>query len=380
MEKATPERGGSVSSMGNSDLRWETTSQLDIGYDLGILKDRLNLTVDVYRKTTFDLLLNANVPYYTGFQRVFRNIGKVQNQGLEITLNSVNVRKRDFEWRSNFNISFNRNKILQLADDENNMLSMKNWSSGFSETPLYMAKVGGPAALFYGYIFDGVYQYEDFDQTPSGDYILKNDRPDNGDPRELIQPGDVRYRDLDGDGMITDGDRTVIGRTLPIHIGGFNNDFRYKNFSLNVFFQWSYGNHVYNANREIFEGNRLNSIIINQYASYEDRWTPENPSNTLFRVGGMGPAGTYSSRVIEDGSFVRLKTVALAYRFNPRYLQAIRLSDLEVNVAAQNLFTWTNYSGTDPEVSIRHSILTPGFDFSAYPRARTLVFGLKATF
>src|SRR5690606_26453869 len=140
-------------------------------------------------------------------------IGKVQNQGLEITLNSVNVRKRDFEWRSNFNISFNRNKILQLADDENNMLSMKNWSSGFSETPLYMAKVGGPAALFYGYIFDGVYQYEDFDQTPSGDYILKNDRPDNGDPRELIQPGDVRYRDLDGDGMITDGDRTVIGRT-----------------------------------------------------------------------------------------------------------------------------------------------------------------------
>jgi len=377
---ATPERGGSVSAMGNPDLRWESTSQLDIGYDVGFFDSRLNLTVDVYRKTTSDLLLNANVPYYTGFSTVYRNIGKIQNQGLEITLNTVNIKNRDFEWRSNFNISFNRNKILQLADNENNMLSMKSWQTGFNETPLYMAKIGQPAAVFYGYVFDGIYQFEDFDQTPSGSYILKNDRPDNGDPRNLIQPGDVRYKDLDGDGTITDGDRTVIGRTLPIHMGGFSNDFRYKNLTLNVFFQWSYGNHIYNANREIFEGNRLNSIIINQFASYVDRWQPDNPSNTLFRVGGRGPAGTYSSRVIEDGSFLRLKTVSLAYRFNPRYLHAIRLSGLELNAAAQNLFTWTNYSGMDPEVSVRHSVLAPGFDFSAYPRAKTLVFGLKATF
>src|SRR5690606_32347864 len=141
---------------------------------------------------------------------------------------------------------------------------------------------------------------------------------------------------------------TAIGRTLPIHVGGFNNDFRYKNFGLNIFFQWSYGNQIYNANREMFEGNRLGRSVINQFASYLDHWTPENPSNTLYGVHGRGPAGTYSSRVVEDGSFLRLKTIALTYSFTPRVLHGIGLNNLQLRLSAQNLFTWTNYSGMDP--------------------------------
>jgi len=158
-----------------------------------------------------------------------------------------------------------------------------------------------------------------------------------------------------------------------------NNDFRYKNFDVNLFFQWSYGNNIFNANRMIFEGNMLAKLNLNQYANVKERWTPENPSNTLYRVRGEGPK-VYSSRVIEDGSYLRLKTISLGYNFDKRFLDRIKLRTLRLSIAAQNLLTWTNYSGMDPEVSVRNSALTPGFDYSAYPRGRTIVFGLRTSF
>ncbi|MGC4235108.1 MAG: SusC/RagA family TonB-linked outer membrane protein, partial [Niabella sp.] len=190
---------------------------------------------------------------------------------------------------------------------------------------------------------------------------------------------DIKYVDQNGDGVVNDKDRVVIGRALPVHIGGFNNNFSYKSFSLNIFFQWSYGNDIYNANRLAFEGN-FGNREINQYATYANRWTEENQNNTYFRTGGQGPSGMYSSRTIEDGSYLRLKTAQLSYNVNKNIVKKVGIKSASLYVSGQNLLTWTKYSGMDPEVSVRNSTLTPGFDYSAYPRAKTLVFGLKADF
>lgn len=230
----------------------------------------------------------------------------------------------------------------------------------------------------YGFVFDGIYQTSDFDVSPAGAYSLKGNVVDNGNTRNSIQPGDVRYKDINGDGTINAKDQTVIGRGLPLHVGGFSNNFTYKGFDLNVFLQWSYGNDIYNANRMVFEGNALAKINLNQFATYADRWSPTNPSNSIPRVRGEGPK-VYSSRVVEDGSFLRLKTVSLGYKFSDSFNKKLKIKSLRIFASAQNLVTFTSYSGMDPEVSVRNSALTPGFDYSAYPRARTIVFGLNTS-
>ncbi|OUN76062.1 SusC/RagA family TonB-linked outer membrane protein [Alistipes sp. An54] len=366
-------------SLGNNDLTWESTDQVDVGLDLRLFKNRFSLTVDWYQKITRDLLLNANLPYSSGYTTVYKNIGKIRNRGLEITLSTVNVKTRNFEWTSDFNISFNRSRVLALAEGEENYLSKISFTGDFNATYLYLAKVGQPIAQFYGIQWDGVYGYEDFDRDSAGNYVLKKNVPTNGNARETIQPGDIKYVDQNGDGVVNDQDNVVIGRCEPIHIGGFNNNFTYKNLSLNVFFQWRYGSDVMNANRIIFEGNYANKSI-NQYKSYVDHWTPENTDSRNFRVGGRGPSGVYSSRTIEDGSFLRLKTLQLSYTLPEKFTRKIRLKTVQVFLAGQNLWTWTNYSGLDPEVSTRNSALTPGFDYSAYARNRIYTAGVKIVF
>ncbi len=234
--------------------------------------------------------------------------------------------------------------------------------------------------MFFGYLSDGLYQVDDFDKSASGVYSLKLSEPTNGMARYRVQPGDIRYKDINLDGVVDEKDRVVIGRVLPKHSGGFNNNFSYKRFDLNIFFQWSYGNQIYNANRMMFEGNVNNKANLNQYASYNDRWTTDNQDSKMFRTGGYGPSGYYSDYYLEDGSFLRLKTVSLAYSLPVRLLGPTFVKSLSATVSAQNIYTWTKYSGMDPEVSVRNSALTPGFDYSAYPRARTLVFGIRAGF
>lgn len=380
---ANPTRGAVLFSYGNEDLRWETTLQSNIGYDLSLFKGRLNLTADVYRKVTKDLLIEANLPYSTGLTNIYnratayKNIGKLRNQGLELSLNTTNFDKKNFKWTTNFNISFNQNKILELYEDIASIAAQVAFDSDFSNTPSYLSPVNQSAGQMYGLIWDGVYQYEDFDQI-LGTYILKDNITTNGQARSTIQPGDIKYKDINGDMKVDLADFTVIGRGNPIHTGGFTNNFNYKGFDLNVFFQWSYGNDIINANRLIFEGNAKRSRALNQYASYAERWQPDNPSNTLFRTGGQKDA-YFSSRVVEDGSFLRLKTVSLGYNFDATWVKRMRIKSFRTYVSAQNLHTWTNYSGSNPDVSTRHSVLTPGFDFASYPLARTLVFGISAS-
>ncbi|NGM63213.1 TonB-dependent receptor [Sphingobacterium sp. SGG-5] len=376
----TPTASVNTNRFGNENLRWETTKQTDIGLDLALFKNKLNLTVDVYRKNTHDLLLNANVPYSSGYSTIYKNIGLIRNEGLEISLSTTNLKKKHFIWTTDFNISFNRNKVLGLTDDEEQILSDVSWTSTYNSQPLYMAKLGGSAASFIGYVWDGVYQYSDFNVLLNGTYVLKNGVPTNGLDREAIQPGDMKYVDINDDGIMNEQDIVEIGRGIPVHIGGFNNNFSYKGFSLNVFFQWSYGNDIFNTNRIMFEGNSEGRGHLNQYASYVDRWSPDNQDSRNYRAGGQGPRGVYSSKYVEDGSYLRLKTVALSYNLSQSLVGKLKMNGLELYASAQNLYTWTNYSGMDPEVSVRHSTLTPGFDYSAYPMAKTLVFGVKAKF
>lgn len=374
----TPIYGTIPGSIANPHLKWEATEQMNIGYDVGILKNRINATIDLYKKTTKDLLLYSEIPNYTGFGNVYKNIGSISNRGLEVTINTVNVKTKAFEWNTNFNISFNRNRIERLAEDQDNFIR-KLYIYG-QTSPLYVSKIGYAAGMMYGYVFDGIYQLEDFDNPSPDNYVLKASIPDNGtEKRELIRPGDIKFKDLNDDGKINSYDRTVIGNGVPLHIGGFTNNFIYKNISLNVFFQWSYGNDIFNANRLYFEGGSA-TYATNQYATYNDRWTFENQSNTHYRIRGGGPPGALSSKVVEDGSYLRLKTVSLAYSIPRRIINKAGINDITLRVSGQNLITWTKYSGLDPEVSLKHPILEPGYDFSPYPQARTITFGLNLLF
>lgn len=375
----TPTSAINPGNIANQDLRWERTAQLNLGYDIGLFKNRIEFTVDLYRKITNDLLLRADLPPTTGFGTAFKNIGRLKNEGLELSLNTVNITKGDFNWQSNFNISFNKNTILELTAGQQFLQNAVSFESQFS-SPLYLSAIGQPAGMFFGYLFDGVYQYVDFNNPAPGVYVLKQHLPSNGTGRTAIQPGDVKYKDINGDGAVNSLDMVVMGRGQPIHTGGFMNNFSYRGITLSAFLQWSYGNQIYNANRLTFEGNSNGRHEMNQFASYVNRWSPENPTNENYRTNGHGPIGYHSSRVLEDGSYLRLKTVSLAYSLPVRYIRKLKMTSLSVSVTAQNLLTWTNYSGMDPEVSARNSVLTPGFDFSAYPRARTLMFGLQANF
>lgn len=373
-----PPVGTIISKVGNKDLKWETTHQLNIGYDISLFNKKVDFTFDYYKKVTNDLLLNADMPTATGFERVFKNIGSLSNEGFEFTLKTTNMRKKNFSWTSNFNIGFNKNEIIKLTRNQHTMFNLM--TVGQNNADLYASRIGYPAGMFYGYIFDGIYQEEDFDVTSTGAYILKPHLATNGADRDKIQPGHIRYKDLNGDGIVDDKDMSIIGRGQPIHAGGFANNFSYKAFQLHVFLQWSYGNDLFNANRVIFDGNYIKLFNLNQYATFNDRWTPENRSNTMYKVGGEGPAGYFSDRTLEDGSYLRLKTVSLTYTLPSALVKRAYLSKLSVRAAVQNLLTFTNYSGLDPEVSTRHSVLTPGFDYSPYPQARTVTFGISAAF
>lgn len=375
--------GAVITSAGNYNLKWETNEQTNIGLDLGLWNSRVNLTVDVYKRITKDLLLNAALPYTNGIESStgFKNIGRLQNQGLEISLTTRNIETPSFSWNSSINISFNQNKIVALTEGQTSILSGSGtfFNTTFSGLSPYISVVGRPLGEMYGLLFDGVYQYPDFDLMPNGSYLLKPNITTNGAARTAIRPGDIKYKDLNGDLNVNNLDYTIIGSGLPVHTGGFSNNFRYGNFDLNVLLQWSYGNDIINANRYVFEGGIVTNPNLNQFASYKNRWEPDNPSNTLFRAGGMTNAA-YSSRVVENGSYLKLRTVSLGYNIPAAVLKRIKIQHIRAYTSAQNLYTWTKYSGLDPEVSARPSNLTPGFDYTAYPHSFTVVAGLEVTF
>ena len=307
-----------------------------------------------------------------------KNIGKVRNSGLEITLNTTNIKTKKFEWTTNFNIAFNRNKVLALAEDQTALLTAAQFDQNFNAQSSYIAKIGQSMGAMFGYIYEGTYKYDDFNKSGNS-YTLKANVP-HFSAESNTQPGMPKYKDINGDGVINDNDRTVIGNGLPKHTGGFTNNFAYSGFDLSLFFQWSYGNDVLNANRLMFESSWNKARDLNQYASYANRWTDDNPTSDIPRATSSSSNRVFSSRIVEDGSFLRLKTLTFGYTLPRLLLRHTGIENLRVYFAAQNLWTLTDYSGYDPEVSVRDSALTPGLDFSAYPRARSFSFGVNLGF
>lgn len=364
----------------NKDVRWETTTTTDLGYELGLFKNRVSLELSIYRKYTKDLLYLATVPLSSGYSTAWKNIGSLENKGLEFELNTINLRNKDFEWRTNFNISFNKNKIVKLDEGLRTLLYNTPFEASF--TQLYTNMIGQPTGMMMGYVWDGLYSVNDFYNPAPNIYLLKEGITLNG--ATAVAPGYIKYRDLNGDGQITPADITIIGRGQPIHTGGFLNSFRYKKFTLYALFSWSYGNDVYNANRHTFEINSNSRPFINQFASAANRWTFDNQNTDIPRAHYAGTAyrvNFYNSKFVEDGSYLRLKTVNLDYSLPAHWIRKIGMNTVNIYMSGQNLLTWTNYSGLDPQVSVSgNQVLGPGFDAEAYPPFRTYTFGIRGTF
>ena len=361
------------SNMSNEKLRWETTEQWNVGLDLSFYDSRIKLTADWYLKNTRDLLLQATIPASSGYTSAMLNIGSMQNQGVELTLNLVPVQRKNFTWSMDFNIAMNRNKVTALTNDQRSLMSTVSWDYNYNSQSPYITQVGKPSGMMYGYIYEGTYKYDDFNGN-----VLKDGIPFmNSVGKEQTRPGDPRYKDINLDGVIDDNDRTIIGCGQPLHTGGFGNSFNFYGFDVNVFFSWSYGNDVINANRLIFEnGSKQN---LNLLSSYTGHWSEENADSDIPRIGANG-MNVYSSRVIEDGSFLRLQSLTVGYTFPRSVLRKLHFDTMRVYLSADNLFTITKYTGPDPEVSTRNSVLTPGFDWSAYPRSRGITAGVSFTF
>lgn len=358
----------------NPNLFWETTEQYNAGLDMGFFNDRLSVLIEVYQKDTKDLLINADAALSQGFSSIWTNSGQVRNKGLEISLNTLNVKTKNFRWTSDFNISFNQNTIVSLPEGKP-IFGKPNYYQRLS-TNQFIVEEGKALGNMFGYISDGVYQPDDFENYDpnASTHTLLSGQPSY---KTNHQPGDEKFKDLDGDGSISGGDKTIIGNALPKHFGGFGNTFTYKSFQLSAFLQWSYGNDILNANRLVFE--QMDRPNQNQLASTLNRWTPENQDTDLYRAGGRG-FEDISSRVVEDGSYLRLKTVNLSYKLSKDVVERLKMNSIELYVSGQNLITWTNYSGFDPEVSVVNSLITPGIDYSAYPKHRVFSLGVNVSF
>ena len=376
--------GAFLSNIGVPDLKWETTSSFDIGLDFGFLDDRFIGTIDYYVKNTRDLLLNAEVSPHTGFERIQQNVGKVQNRGFELSLTSKNIDKDNFNWTTSFNISFNRNKTIALNNGQTEILTDPNWSREGTTEFQYITRVGQPVGMIYGLEFDGLYQAEDFVfnngiQTST----LKEGIPDNG--ALPVAPGSVKFIDQNGDGTINEEDRVIIGNPQPVHTGGINNSFKIGNFDAQILFQWAYDFDVLNATRSVFTVPTARNS--SGFPELMDAWTPTNTDTNINAVRyqsvfGRPPSGNLiDNRYVEDGSFLRLNTVALGYTFSEDALKFLRLKKLRLFLQGQNLYTWTSYKGYNPDVSTsKFGALAPNLDWSAYPQSVTILAGINITF
>jgi TonB-linked SusC/RagA family outer membrane protein len=361
--------GITQSNIGNNDLRWETTYQYNGGLDLSLLDNRLTFTFDIYNKQTRDLLLDVPIPVSTGVDalNVTQNIGKIQNRGIEIGLVTTNVLAQDngFGWTTNFNVSGNRNQILDLGPQTNDagVVSARNIIAGER-----ISQVGQPLGAFYGHRVQGIVQ---------SDAEGLNLATQNGNRPKA---GDIRFVDTNGDGAITDADRVIIGNPNPKAFAGVTNNFSYKGLELSVFFQGQFGNQIYNQTRQIIESQ---SDPYNQSTRVLNHWTPTNTNTDIPRPVRNDPQGNnrFSDRWLEDGSYVRLKNVTLAYTIPTTLSKRASIQSLRVYVTGQNLITWTKYLGYDPEVSADPFSSTAfGRDYGVYPQARTYTVGINATF
>jgi len=357
--------GLAQTQLANSDLKWEKTAQYDGGIDLGVLDNRINLVFDAYYKKTTNLLLDVPVPLSSGYSQSLQNIGSVENKGIELGINTDNITRSGFTWKTSLVYSLNRNKVLSLGNGETSFFpTLPSSTLGLLQPEII--KVGLPLGTFWGYKTEGIFQ----NAAQIAEYATLNSKANT-------KPGDVRYQDLNNDGVITTADKTNLGSVQPKFTGGLTNTFTYKGVDLVVFLQGSYGGQIYNALRQQLD---ITNLSQNAWGEIADRWTPTNPSNTIPRASN-NPVAQMSSQFIENDSYLRLKNLVLGYTFTNDFIKSIHAKQLRLYVAAQNLATWTKYTGYDPEVnSFEQNNTAQGIDYGAYPNYRTYLLGLSVTF
>ncbi len=367
---ATTNIGFDITRAANANLKWETTAQTDIGLDFALLNGRLTGSFDYYVKTTDDLLLSRQLPTYTGFRSIVDNVGSTENKGIEIHLGGDPF-VGDFKWNTAFNISFNRTDVTRLAND-GRLFFRTTSGAGFGITDMMYLREGEPFGQMLGWITEGTWSTDEADQAAVYGQL----------------PGDIKYRDLNDDGRINNTDLTTIGNAMPDFIYGWNNSFSYKNFEFIVLIQGVQGNDLFNIGRVRQErpGEGMGTALLN-------RWTPDNQDTdvpafikqsdraaaALTNMVNVGDSRV--SRWVEDASYLRVKNVTLAYNLPRALIERVGLSRVRVYGTGTNLFTITNYSGYDPEVSsFNNNDAMMGIDFASYPTSRTVTFGLDLTF
>ncbi len=334
-------------SYGNPDLKWETTDQTNVGFDLSMWNGKVTFTADAYLKKTRDVLLDVQLSNSLPINKIQTNAGSIENKGLDLSLSTVNMDK-GLRWSSDFNISFNKNVVTELRYTD-----VYYFGRIYSNNQdVSVVRKGLPLGSFFGYVADGV--------NP--------------------ETGNMNYKDINNNGIFDPGDRTVIGNAQPDFVFGFTNDFKYKNFELNIFFQGSYGNDVFNATRIDLEG-MFDSK--NQSIDVLRRWTPNNRITDIPKaIGGGNVFNVYNStRFVEDGSYIRLKSMTLSYNLKMDVLNRAGIRNLKLYTTAQNLLTFTKYRGFDPEVNaFGRSATELGIDYGTYPHAITVTAGLNVDF
>ena len=345
----------------NPNIRWERVEQTNLGLDATILDYRVNVTLDAYIKNTNDMLVPMNVPISTGYSDIVAppvNLGKVQNRGVELTINTTNLRGA-FSWNTNFNIAYNQNRILKLNDT----IPMYVGSIGLNQNLAIHQPGGYPINEFYGFVTNGIFQ----NQNEVNNYAVQV--PGN-DGNNRTSPGDIRFRDLNNDGVIDDNDRTFLGNPNPALLFAMNNTISFMGFDLGIFFQGSYGNKIFNANRIYQEGM---AVAVNQTTATLDRWTGEGTSDDMPRAVFNDPNKNtrVSNRYIEDGSYLRLKNITFGYTFPERMTNKVNISSARIYFSGQNIFTFTKYTGFDPEVPAN------GIDLNVYPVTKVFSAGIN---
>ncbi|WP_343694514.1 TonB-dependent receptor [Flavobacterium sp.] len=349
-----------LTSLDNPNLKWETSYQQDYGIDLGLFDNRISITADYYKTITKDLLFNRPLPGVSGIASQLQNVGELENKGWELGINSKNFIGQDFTWNTSFNISSNKNKVLKLADNKD--LLINSAPGHFLATESQILRVGQPVGSFFGFIYDGVIQ--------QGETVL----PGNFE----TTAGGEKFRDYNGDGKLDSQDKTIIGNPNPDFIFGLNNDFTYKNLDLNIFFQGSEGGEILNYTlMELASGNN------NATTEVLDSWTPTHTDTNVPKNAARTKRVT--SRFVYDGSYIRLKNISLGYSLNENIVSKMGLSKVRFYVSAQNVWTITNYPGTDPETSYLNdtnarSNTYLGLDYGGYPNVRTFTMGLNVKF
>lgn len=353
--------GVAPSQLENPDLKWEQTTQYDLGLDLTVLDSRVTFSGDYYLKDTNDLLLNRPIPSASGFTSFSSNIGSMENKGFEFSLSTINVQTRDLQWTTTLNMSFNRNKVTKLYKSQPYM-------TGFASR----VQEGQPVGVFYGYVTDGIWNSQD----EINQFLSNHPGYNIG----AAGPGDVKFVDINGDGVVNSNDQRIIGNPHPDFNGGFTSDLSYKGFNLKAFFQFSYGNDIYNSSRQFYEHFGYSYTATTKA---NDAWTPNNTDTDVYRSSWYDSNNNTrdSDIFVEDGSYVRLKTLTLAYNFSSRLLDQMKLRSLRVFATGQNIWTSTKYSGLDPEVNTFDGSNTSlGTDFFVYPQARSIQLGINVGF